>query len=296
MTDHNRLHVILVNFRTPALTIRSVGSIRKQAIAGPDNITVVENCSGDASLDKLHAALPDIRVKASPVNGGFGAGVNFGAEGVAADYLLVLNPDTYFELDSVTPVLDQMDANPDIGIAGLGLVNTDGTLQYGARRFYSVLDIFARRLKGLDNVFKKRIERHLMVAQTEAGRPFEAEWVMGTGFIIRRDLFVRLGGMDESYFLYLEDVDLCARTWLSGHKVLYFPGFPLVHDHQRTSAASPMSLVGRAHVRSLFIFARRFCLPLFRPPGVGSIVRSAGVKASPARVNISEPASSSDTP
>ncbi|MBO3762218.1 glycosyltransferase family 2 protein [Ciceribacter sp. L1K22] len=274
MAERQRLHVILVNFRTPALTIRSVGSLRKRGIAGPDNITVVDNRSGDDSVEKMAAAMPDIRIKVSPVNGGFGAGVNFGAEGIDADYLLVLNPDTYFDSDTVTPVLDQLDEMHDIGLAGLDLVNPDGSRQYGARRFYSILDIAMRRLKGLEGMMPKRVDRHLMVEETDKGRPFDAEWVMGTGFIIRRDLFARLGGMEESYFLYMEDVDLCARIWMSGRRVVYFPGFALVHDHQRQSAASPLSFAGRAHIRSLLLFARRFCLPVFKSPGVSTIVRS----------------------
>ncbi|MBR0557935.1 glycosyltransferase family 2 protein [Ciceribacter sp. L1K23] len=274
MAERQRLHVILVNFRTPALTIRSVGSLRKRGIAGPDNITVVDNRSGDDSVEKMAAAMPDIRIKVSPVNGGFGAGVNFGAEGIDADYLLVLNPDTYFDSDTVTPVLDQLDEMHDIGLAGLDLVNPDGSRQYGARRFYSILDIAMRRLKGLEGMMPKRVDRHLMVEETDKGRPFDAEWVMGTGFIIRRDLFARLGGMEESYFLYMEDVDLCARIWMSGRRVVYFPGFALVHDHQRQSAASPLSFAGRAHIRSLLLFARRFCLPVFKSPGVSAIVRS----------------------
>lgn len=275
-SSRERLHVILVNFRTPSLTIRSVRSIRNRGIAGPHNITIVENSSGDNSLEKMRAALPDIPIKVSPVNGGFGAGVNFGAEGLDADYILVLNPDTYFELNSVAPVLDRMDADPTIGIGGLDLVNPDGSRQYGARRFYSLLDIAARRLKGLGNLFPGRLERHLMVKETDSEQAFEADWVMGTGFIIRSDLFRKLRGMDERYFLYMEDVDLCARAWCSGYRVVYFPGFPLVHDHQRKSAASPMSFAGRAHIKSLLLFARRFRLPLLFPPEAKSISRGSG--------------------
>lgn len=255
------------------MTIRSVGSIRKRGIAGPEDITVVDNCSGDDSVARMQAAMPDITIKSSPVNGGFGAGVNFGARGAQADYLLILNPDTYFDLDSVTPVLDQMEMAHDIGLAGLDLVNPDGSRQYGARHFYSVLDIACRRLKGLGNMMQRRMDRHLMKAETDTGSPFDADWVMGTGFIVRRDLFFRLGGMEESYFLYMEDVDLCARIWMSGRRVVYFPGFPLVHDHQRQSAASPLSFAGRAHIRSLMLFARRFCLPLIATPDIATVVR-----------------------
>lgn len=273
MNCRDEIHVIIVNFRTPDLTIRCVESILSNNIVTRENIIVIDNASGDDSVAQIRAALPEINVKVSTDNGGFGAGVNLGAESVSAKYLLVLNPDTYFEQDSVTPVLKRMDDDPDIGIASLDLINPDGTRQYGARRFYSLLDIAARRVKWLGGLMQRRIRNHLMIAETERGDPFEAEWVMGTGIIIRSDVFKQLDGLDQRYFLYMEDVDLCARVWTSGSKVVYFPGFPLVHDHQRQSAASPISFAGRTHLRSLALFASRFSLPLVRPPGIKNIRR-----------------------
>ncbi|MFC0009643.1 glycosyltransferase family 2 protein [Devosia nitrariae] len=279
MTARARLRVVFVNFRTPALTVRSVNSLLAHGIAQLDGITVVDNCSGDESLALMQAALPQVTIKPAPRNDGYGAGINFGVSGVDSEYLLILNPDTYFERDSVTEVLDYMDEHPDVGMGGLGLVNPDGSRQYSARRFYSTLDIVGRRVPQTEQLLRRRIDRHLMIEETNAGQPFEAEWVMGTGFIIRRDLFLQLGGMDEAYFLYMEDVDLCARIWVSGHKVVCFPASQLVHDHQRTSATGLTSRAGRAHLKSLMHFARKFCLPLLSPPGVDRIVRSAAKRA-----------------
>lgn len=279
MSAKARLHVVLVNYRTPELTIRSVNSILERGIAPQHRITVVDNCSGDDSLALMQAALPGVAINPAPRNGGYGAGINFGAAGVDARYLLILNPDTYFERDSVTEVLDYMDEHSDIGMGGLGLVNPDGSQQYSARRFYSTLDIVGRRVRQAQQLLRHRIDRHLMVEETHAGRPFEAEWVMGTGFIVRCELFAQLGGMDETYFLYMEDVDLCARIWVSGHKVVCFPASQLVHDHQRTSAASFTSRASRAHLKSLLHFAQKFCLPILSPPGIERIVRSATKRA-----------------
>lgn len=284
MSARARLHVVLVNYRTPVLTIRSVNSVLERGIAPPDRITVVDNCSGDDSPALMQAELPGVLIRPAPRNGGYGAGINFGAAGVDAEYLLILNPDTYFERDSVSEVLDYMDEHFDIGMGGLGLVNPDGSQQYGARRFYSTLDIVGRRVRQTQQLLRHRIEWHLMVEETNTGQPFEAEWVMGTGFIVRNNLFAQLGGMDEAYFLYMEDVDLCARIWVSGHKVVCFPASQLVHDHQRTSAAGITSRAGRAHLKSLMHFAHKFCLPLLSPPGVDRIVRSAAKRADHNRV------------
>lgn len=274
MSIFNQVHVVIVNYRTAALTIRLVESLLDQKIAPLSCITIVENCSPDDSFAVLKAALPDVNIKLSPVNGGFGAGVNFGAQDVRAKYILVLNPDTYFEADFVTPLLAELDRSPDIGLAGFGLVNPDGSNQYGARRFYSMFDIAARRNDLLGKMMPQRLEKHLMVAETDSGKAFDADWVMGAGFVIRSEVFNKLRGMDESYFLYLEDVDICARVWHQGYRVTYFPQYRLVHDHQRQSAQKVLSFSGRAHLRSLTLFAGRFTLPVFKPPRVSKLVAS----------------------
>ncbi|MGL4094008.1 MULTISPECIES: glycosyltransferase family 2 protein [unclassified Rhizobium] len=270
----HQLHVVIVNYRTSALTIRCVRSILRHGIVSPSRITIVENCSGDASFEELSAALPEVSIIQSPSNGGFGAGVNFGCRGLSEKYFLILNPDTYFEYDSVSTVIAHMEENKDVGIVGLDLINPDGTRQYSARRFYSALDIFARRSKALSPFMPKRIERHLMQDAYARNIPFDAEWVMGTGFIIQRDVLDAVGGMDVDYFLYMEDVDLCARVWCEGYRVQCLPQAQLVHDHQRSSAASPLSFAGKTHLKSLLKFARRFSLPLIRPPGTQNIIAS----------------------
>ncbi|MBW8837919.1 MAG: glycosyltransferase family 2 protein, partial [Burkholderia sp.] len=225
------------------------------------------------SVEEIREALPDIQTIAADHNGGFGAGVNVGVARTTADYLLILNPDTYFEFNSVAPVVDFMERGPETALVGMDLVNPDGSRQYSARRFYSVFDVVARRVDWIGSMVPGRAKKHLMKDAWDAGKPFDAEWVMGTGFVVRRSVFELIRGMDESYFLYMEDVDLCARVWRAGYKVKGMPGAKLVHDHQRSSAAGPLTFAGRTHIRSLLLFKSRFAVPLFRPPGIGKVVK-----------------------
>ncbi len=268
------LGVVLVNFRTADMTIRSISSILMHEIANIENIIVVDNNSADGSIDRISAAYPRLRVVASSINGGFGAGVNLGLRRLRQRYVLVLNPDTYFERNYVFWVIGLMMANPDIGIAGLDLVNKDGSRQYSARRFYSLLDVAARRVPKIGNALQGRMAKHLMEDAWRSGRPFDAEWVMGTGFVANRQVIATLGGFDERYFLYMEDVDLCARVWKAGFRVVGIPGARLVHDHRRSSAASPLSRAGLRHLTSLVKFASRFPVPVFTQPGIDRIRRS----------------------
>ena len=270
----SRLNAVIVNYRTPDLTLKCVASIVAHGVAAPADIVVVENASPDDSYARLSAELSGVRLLQAANNGGFGAGVNLGAALCEADYILVLNPDTYFEDGSLNKALAVLDSQPEVGLVGLDLVYPGGERQYSARRFYSLLDVLGRRLPlGRYWPVKARIDRHLMRTAWDSGAPFEAEWVMGTGFVVRRDLFLKLHGMDEAYFLYMEDVDLCARVWQSGAKVICVPGARLVHDHQRSSAAGPLSWAGRLHLQSLLRFRQKFHVPLVRQPGVAGLWR-----------------------
>ncbi|AWI75271.1 MAG: glycosyl transferase family 2 [Azoarcus sp.] len=265
-----RVNPVIVNFRTPDLTCKCVASILEHGVAAAKDIIVVENGSPDDSFEQLSARLPPgVQLIRATRNGGFGAGVNLGAAACSLDFVLVLNPDTYFEDDSLERVVRYFDARPDVGLVGLDLVYPGGERQHSARRFYSLLDVAARRTPlGKYWPFKSRMKRHLMLDAWAPGLPFEAEWVMGTGFLVRRALYERVTGMDEAYFLYMEDVDLCARVWQAGERVVCFPGARLVHDHQRSSAAGPFSWAGRMHLNSLMRFRSKFRVPLLRQPGI----------------------------
>ncbi len=281
-SSHQLLGVIIVNYRTADLTIRSVGSILRQGIAKLQHIVVVDNNSCDGSVGRIARAFPKLRIIASRTNGGFGAGVNTGLQLVHEKYVLILNPDTYFENNSVLSAITYMMDHPDIGVAGLDLVNKDGSRQYSARRFYSLLDVVARRVRIVGNLLRRRVDRHLMKEAWRYGTPFDAEWIMGTGFIANRNLLMALGGMDKSYFLYMEDVDLCARVWSAGFRVVCVPNARLVHDHQRSSARNPFRPAARRHLVSLVLFASKFSVPIVRQPGIEKIRKSNRCPASDA--------------
>ncbi|CAE6711709.1 glycosyltransferase family 2 protein [Paraburkholderia aspalathi] len=273
MNRKNDLNVVIVNFRTPDMAINCVSSILALEVALPEDIVVVENASPDDSYLRLRAELPSgVRLIRASMNRGFGAGVNLGMVAGTRECVLVLNPDTYFVDCSLEKALDTLEADPAIGLVGLDLTNPDGSRQYSARRFYSLLDIVGRRTSlGRSILLRKRLTQHLMMDAWTPGVPFDAEWVMGTGFVVRRHIFEELSGMDEAYFLYMEDVDLCARIWHAGYRVVCVPGARLVHEHQRQSAGKLIDRASRSHLKSLLRFRNKFRVPLTFPPGVNGL-------------------------
>lgn len=275
MKSERDLNVVIVNFRTPDLTIRCVQSLLSLAIARTEDMIVVDNASPDDSYPRLRNELPaGVRLVHASLNRGFAAGVNLGVVAGLRARILVLNPDTYFVDQSIGKALAVLDARPDVGLVGLDLTYPNGERQYSARRFYSMLDIVGRRTPlGKLAVLRGRIARHLMTEAWIPGVPFDADWVIGTGFIVRRTLYEELGGMDESYFLYMEDVDLCVRVWQSGYRVACVPGARLMHDHQRQSSSGPLTRAGRYHLQSLLRFRDKFRVPLALPPDIHQLAR-----------------------
>lgn len=266
MTHATSLDVLIVNYCTADLVVRCVNSIVSKGVAAVENIVIVDNCSPDNSYEELRKTLRNAKVVRTTENAGYGAGVNFGITYCTSKILLVLNPDTYFEDNSISDAIEVLEADSTVAVAGLDLIYPNGARQYSSRRFYSCVEIIGRRTPlGEHWPLKSRIDLHLMKSSWESGRPFEADWVMGTGLLVRKDIFTAIGGMDEAYFMYMEDVDFCARVWEAGFKVLCVPGARLVHDHQRSSV-KPFSKAGRSHLKSLLRFHGKFRVPIFNPP------------------------------
>lgn len=247
---------VIVNYRTPDLVIECVRSIERYAIVPVGMIYVVDNGSDDGSVERIAAECPDVHLLRTE-NNGFGHGVNFGVRATNSELVLVLNPDTEFVDRSIEKVAALMAEDVTIGIAGLDLRNPDGTRQYSARTAYDMLDILIRRtpLKKMWP-FSVRNERHLMTDRW-TGRTFDADWVMGTGFVIRREAFDQVSGMDTDFFLYMEDVDLCLRMRKANRRVVAVVDSILIHHHQRASADAPLSKTGRMHMQSLLHFIRK---------------------------------------
>jgi N-acetylglucosaminyl-diphospho-decaprenol L-rhamnosyltransferase len=283
-----KIQFVIVNYRTPQLTIRCVNSMVAVGIR-IDDIVIVDNCSQDGSAETISSAISNARIIQSEHNGGFSAGVNIGVRSTNSKYVLVLNPDTLFVSNFIDHVIAIFKCDPSIGIVGLNLLNPDLSPQYSARRFYSLLDVAIRR-GGLGTVWPWRLlnDRHLMKKELSAGRVFDADWVMGTGFIVRRDVFDRLQGMDEGYFLYMDDVDLCARVWDINHRVVCVPAASIIHDHQRASAKGVFSKAARYHQVSLRRFSSKFRVPVFYARSREQILRNRSVRYSSAMAEVND--------
>jgi GT2 family glycosyltransferase len=259
-----RLVAVILNYNSYEDSCRCVDALMDLGIVPAEDIVLVDNCSPDGSGPRLQQRFPRVKVVLSPDNGGFGAGINFGMRQAGdCEYLLILNPDTFFLENNFQLALDEFRSTPDLGVLGLNLINPDGSSQMSARRFYSILTVAIRRSPlGRLKIFGRLHDEHLMRGAWKQDA-FEADWVLGAGFVVRTEAMREVGGMDEGYFLYVEDLDLCKRMWLAGWRVKAIPSVRLMHHHARASERRLMSRASGIHLASTYRYWRKFGLPLW---------------------------------
>lgn len=217
-------------------------------------IIVVDNHSGDGTADIVARSYPEVRLIRKTRRDGFSWNCNVGAAAAAGRHILLLNPDTRtFDgvLDGVTGYLD---AHPGVGAVGPKLVYPDGTLQASARRFPRPLATIIRRTPlrlVLRNSSSER--RHLMIDEQTAGVR-DVDWLLGAAVALRADVLHSIGGLDEGYRLYCEDIDLCWRLHEQGWAVRYMP--QVVVEHALSEMTRKRFFTKRTlwHVRSMARF------------------------------------------
>ena len=166
---------------------------------------------------------------------GLASGVNTALAQARGQYFLVLNPDMIALPGSVSKIVSFMDSNPDVGIAGGKLISPNGKLHHSCYRFYTPLPILYRRTFLGKTKRGKQTIRHFLMKDFDHASEEDVDWLMGACLMVRKKAYREVGGMDERFFLYFEDVDWCRRFWEKGWRVSYVPQAVFSHYHQRTS-------------------------------------------------------------
>jgi N-acetylglucosaminyl-diphospho-decaprenol L-rhamnosyltransferase len=220
-----RVDVVVVAYRSGE-TVR--GALLP--LLGKDfvRVFVVDNASGDSTIDVLRSL--SVETIALEHNGGFAHGCNVGAAAGSSAYVLFLNPDAHIEPEAVQALVDAMEADPKIGAAAPRIVEPDGSPDYSLRRFPRLRSTYAQALF-LHRLFPDAAWVDEVIRDPSAyERPATVEWVSGACFLVRRTVLDQLGGLDESFFHYSEDMDICARIWKAGYEVRYVPEAVAEHE------------------------------------------------------------------
>lgn len=239
--------VVMVSYRSGPFALRALSSLRAELDSELIELKVflVENASGDEALlrREIDARFSDFaHLVVSPENGGYGAGNNLGLQAAVRSrvpfrYVHFLNPDTEIRGRAVTRLVTFLEAHPKAGLAGGSFEHEDGTPWSVAFRFptpvselegSAAIGVLTRAL------LKYRVPLHL------GDEPTEVDWVSGASMMFRREVLEQVGGFDEGFFLYFEEVDLCLRTKTAGWEIWYVPDSRVMHVRGQSTGVTAL--------------------------------------------------------
>ncbi len=247
------ISVIIVSYQTADLIGACLNSIISQTGCHQE-IFVVDNASTDGTVDLITAEYPSVQLIANAENRGFAAANNQVLPHCRGRYLLFLNPDTVLQDGCLIAAIAFMDAHPEVGLAGLEILNPDGTNQ--------------------DSVSLRYLS-HRYAAGELTGLPGKIAAVLGAAMIAPRSAIDAVGGFDGDFFLYGEDEDLCLRLRRRGYQIGYIPGARVIHHHGQSERGATSAEVWRRKIRAEYLFYRKH----YRPETVAKISKMEMIKA-----------------
>ena len=227
------LSIIIVNWNVRDLLRECLRSLDAGRGALALEVIVVDSASADGSVEMVGAEFPWVRLIACDDNVGFPRGNNLGLAEARGDYLLLLNPDTVVLGDALTVMRAYLAAHPAAGAVGPQLLNSDGTVQSSRRRFPTLATGFFEStwLQGLAPGVLRRYYALDLPDDTTA----EVDWLVGACIMVPRAVYERIGGLDEGYYMYSEELDWCRRIVAAGRHVVYHPAARVIHHVGQSS-------------------------------------------------------------
>lgn len=260
--------IVIVNTRQADMTIDALRTLDVEMKALPGlHVTVADNASADGSEEKLRKAMDEMgwgdrgQVVQVGRNGGFSVGNNAGMRPALSwpevpDYFFLLNPDTLVKPGAMKEIIDFMDANPTVGLAGSKMIYPNGTTQLSSFRFHSVWSELERGLRF--GPVSKLLKDKTVVIDLPADRPTQVDWVGGASFMIRREVIEKIGLLDENYFVYYEETEYCLRAKRAGFSSWYVPSSEIIHLEGQSTGVSDKTKKAKRRARYWFDSRRRY--------------------------------------
>jgi N-acetylglucosaminyl-diphospho-decaprenol L-rhamnosyltransferase len=251
-----RVSIVIVNWKTPELLAGCLNSILDDPRAADFEIWVVDNASGDNSLQVL-AEYPQVKTIANQQNVGFAKACNQVIPDATAPYVFLLNPDTVVSGNAVTVLADYLDSNKDCGAVGPMVLNPDGTLQLACRRSFPSPAASFYRLTYLSKIFPKNktFARYNMTF-ADPKQVLDVDALSGSAMMVRKNVIDKIGLLDEDIFMFGEDIDWCWRIKEDGWRVTYVPDAVVYHYHGASSRLRPVGATINLH-KGMEVFYRK---------------------------------------
>jgi len=250
------LSIVIVTYNSGDHILATLESIPAGVGGLSHEIIVVDNASSDGTPQRVRHAFPDVAVIEAGQNRGFAAGCNAGLAQAQGRLLLLLNPDAQPHPGALRRLVDYLDHDPKAGIAAPRMVDPQGQTRLNAYPEFTVGLVLWQYL-GLDRLFPNRVFGVYRRALGTGDMPFEVAWAQGSCLLLRREVFEAVGGLDEGFFLFVEEADFCQRARASGWHTMIVPQAAVTHAESSVVSQYPAIKVRAHHLSPLHYFRKR---------------------------------------
>jgi len=257
------LSIVILNYKTKGFLKTCIRGIEMFQHGLNYEIIVVDNASGDGSVEMIKEKFPQVKLIESSENLGHAKGNNLGLKEAQGKYILLLNTDIAVLDGGIKKLYDFLELRADVGLAGAKLLNPDKTPQESCLRFPNkITPLYRRTFLGKLPLARKELERYTMSDfNHDQSRP--VEWVISSAIMVKREALEKVGLMDERFFIYFADVDWCRRFWENNYQVYYVADAPMVHYHRRESAENSglkavTNPLARIHIKDWIKYLKKY--------------------------------------
>lgn len=251
------LSIIIVNYRTPKLTTEAIRSVYESTTEYTYEIILVDNASHDGCAEQVQLEFPDVKVVVNEINLGFAKANNQGMRLAGGRYILLLNSDTVVQQDTIETMLRFMDEHPSIGAGGCKIILPDGSLDKACKRGFPTPSASFYYAFGFSKLFP-RVPRfnQYQLGYLDPDQSYPVDCLVGAFMMVRREAYDQVGGLDEDFFMYGEDIDWCFRIKKAGWEIYYYPETHIIHYKGASSRKKPLKIIYEFH-RAMVLFHKK---------------------------------------
>ena len=258
------LSVVIASYNTRKLTEHTLRTVMEASHGLEVEVFVVDNASSDGSVEMIEEKFPDVRLISNDSNLGFAVANNAAFRQSQGRHVLLLNSDTLVRPDTLSCLVAFLDTHPEAGATGCKILNPDGTFQHDCRRGFPTPMAAIYKLSGLSRLFSNnpRFARYNLT-YLDPDELSEVDALSGSCMMVRREVLEQVGLLDETYFMYGEDLDWCYRMRQAGWRIYYVPTTTIIHFRGRSGRAQQMRVQYRKN-EAMAIFVRKHMKDRYR--------------------------------
>ncbi|WP_411830862.1 glycosyltransferase family 2 protein [Paenibacillus graminis] len=241
-------------------------------------IILIDNNSRDDSVERISREFPGVMLIANSENVGYARANNQGMEVASGRYVLLLNSDTVVRKDTLQIMISFMDSRPDLGASGCKVILPDGSLDKACKRGFPTPSASFYYAFGISKLFPDRPRFNgYQLGYLDPDQDYPVDCLVGAFMLLRRETIDQVGGLDEDFFMYGEDLDWCFRIKEAGWGIYYYPQTSIVHLKGGSARRRPFKIVYEFH-RAMILFHRKHYSKRYNSMINGAVYTGVGVK------------------